>query len=199
MIRALAVLFCLLPLAALGQGLPALYAVTGVASDDVLNVRADPRAAAPLVAALAPDARNVEVLRIENGWGRISLGEAAGWVSMRYLAAQPGGGSDAFPPRLACHGTEPFWSLALTPDAVTFATPEGSTLLHVQERLTSRNHTRRFALMAGSPAMFVTATITPAQCNDGMSDAEFGLAISAVTRMPDGYSLLSGCCTLRGD
>lgn len=190
-------LMLLVPLPALAQGLPALFDVTGVASDDVLNVRSEPRAGAPLVTSLAPDARNIEVVRVQNGWGRVTLIEASGWVSMRYLQPQPGGGTDRFPQRLTCYGTEPGWSLVIGPDAAEFATLEGETLLKVQERLTSRNHTRRFALMAGSPDMFVTATITPAMCNDGMSDTEFGLAISAVTRMPDGYSLLSGCCTLR--
>ncbi|MDQ2094264.1 COG3650 family protein [Rhodalgimonas zhirmunskyi] len=201
MIRALALLL-LLPVSALAQGVmgqtyPALHAVTGVASDDQLNVRSAPRAGSALVATLAPDARNIEVIYTDNGWGRINVGEGAGWASMRYLARQQEDDTPGlFPPRLACFGTEPFWSLDITPDAAKFATPEGESLLHIQDRMTSRNTLRDFAVMAGSTDLFLTATITPARCNDGMSDREFGLHSSAVIRFPDGYQLLSGCCTL---
>ncbi len=71
MIRVLA--FCLLwlPGLALAQSFPALYDVTGVASDDVLNVRAAPNANAQVIAALGPKATQVEVVRTDTSghWG----------------------------------------------------------------------------------------------------------------------------------
>ena len=61
--RALALLLALaLPSGAAAKGLPALHDVTGVAADDVLNVRARPDASAPVLGALTPDATGVEVV-----------------------------------------------------------------------------------------------------------------------------------------
>lgn len=66
---------------------PALYDVSGVASDDVLNIRAEPSADAPIIGTLAHDATNVEIIRDgENGWGLVNTDEGTGWVSFAYLA-----------------------------------------------------------------------------------------------------------------
>lgn len=62
---------------------PALYDVSGVASDDVLNIRAEPSADAPIIGTLAHDATNVEIIRDgENGWGLVNTDEGtAGYPS----------------------------------------------------------------------------------------------------------------------
>ena len=60
MIRVLILLLALaLPLRA--EEFPAAYAVTGVASNDVLNIRARPDAGSAIIGSLAPDATGVEV------------------------------------------------------------------------------------------------------------------------------------------
>ena len=69
----LTLLFLALP--AQAQDFPALYAVTGVAADDVLNIRSRPDAGAPIIGALAPDSTGVEVLGRSGNWALVSAGE----------------------------------------------------------------------------------------------------------------------------
>ena len=70
---------------------PALYSVTGVAGDDVLNIRLEPDATAEAVGSLPPDATNIEVVGLspDGGWGQVIAGEAAGWIKMEFLARSP--------------------------------------------------------------------------------------------------------------
>ncbi|MFD2813860.1 SH3 domain-containing protein [Paracoccus aerius] len=55
--------------------LPTLFDVTGVASDDVLNIRAEPNAKAAIIGTLAPDAFRIEVVEERQGWARVNTGE----------------------------------------------------------------------------------------------------------------------------
>lgn len=198
-LRALALLALLLPGLAAAQGYPALHDVTGVAADDVLNIRSAPDASSPIIGSFSPHSKFIEVVRAEGGWGRINIGERAGWVSLRYLARHPEPPPGSFPEELACYGTEPFWGLDYSAEGVVFSTPDQTRRLHLQSALVSPNHTRKLAILAGSEELFTTITITPARCNDGMSDREFGLSVSVVTRFPEGYRLYSGCCSLKPD
>jgi hypothetical protein len=52
--------------------------VTGVAADDVLNLRTEPRANAPLAGALSPTAAGIEVERRSGGWAYVSASRAVG-------------------------------------------------------------------------------------------------------------------------
>ncbi|MGR3466510.1 MAG: SH3 domain-containing protein, partial [Shimia sp.] len=75
-----------------GQQLPALFDVTGVRADDVLNIRTEPTARAPIIGSFAPDETAIEVLeRSPSGtWGRVRYGEQMGWSSLRFLERRPG-------------------------------------------------------------------------------------------------------------
>ncbi len=123
MIRA-ALVLALLSGSAAAQEMPSLHDVTGVAADDVLNVRSGPDAGSARIGALAPGATGVEVIELSGtGWGRVNVDEGSGWVSLRYLARQPD--QPPVPDRLTCFGTEPFWSLARDGDAARYVTPDG--------------------------------------------------------------------------
>ena len=74
--------------AARAETLPALHNVTGVSAGDVLNVRAEPTAGASVIATLAPDAADVEVVEQRGNWGLVNAGEVAGWA---YLKGREGG------------------------------------------------------------------------------------------------------------
>lgn len=84
---------------------PVPMSVTGVAADDVLNLRAEPWADARKVGELPPDATGVEASRcvavlreriVPEGtagasrWCRVSLGAQAGWANARFLAPVSG-------------------------------------------------------------------------------------------------------------
>ena len=192
MIRLLALLIWLLPGIALAQGYPALFDVTGVASGDTLNIRAAPQASAEKIGEFGPNARDIEVIREEGGWGLVNSGERSGWASMRYLARQEGG-DYALARHLICFGTEPFWSLDIVQGAMaTLSSPDGAgASWNVGLVQGSANRTDRFAI-SGSGAQPLIAIVSAQSCNDGMSDREFGLAID----MMRGGDLYSGCCSL---
>ena len=127
MIRALILWLVLAgPALATQQGWPALFDVTGVAPDDVLNIREAPNAGAPIIGSFAPDAEGVEVIRpnADESWGLVNTAEGTGWTSLAFLERRPGQWNGAFPRIARCLGTEPFWSLSLDEDAVTLSTPQ---------------------------------------------------------------------------
>ncbi|SDD66134.1 COG3650 family protein [Ruegeria marina] len=174
---------------------PALYDVTGVAFNDVLNMRAEPSGSSEKLGELAHDATGVEVvdLTLDGTWGRVNAGEGSGWVAMRYLARRPDHPTLWMTPRLACFGTEPFWSLTIDQgDSARFepladqprTVPAGT----LQPGVGVIN---RFMIALGDNL----AVIRQEQCHDGMSDRAFGLDISLVL---DG-TLYSGCCSLVAD
>ena len=184
-----------LPARATVDGWPALFDVAGVAADDVLNVRAAPASDAAIVATLAPDATDVEVIRPNDthGWGLVNTGEATGWVSLAFLERQPGQFEGAFPPVAQCFGTEPFWTLALDGDAATFSTPDGATDGRVLGRLGSLSRRDRHGLrVALAEGRRIDGVISTEACSDGMSDREYGLAFDFVGT----GGVLSGCCAL---
>lgn len=57
--------------------LPDLFDVTGVNSNDVLNVRSAPDADAEVIGSLDHDARDIEIVAVEDGWGRVNQENAA--------------------------------------------------------------------------------------------------------------------------
>lgn len=109
--------------------LPALFRVSGVAANDGLNLRASASGSAERLGTLPPDAINVEVVELSanQAWGRVNTGEASGWVSMKFLAAQPGPPWYELRIPLTCYGTEPFWHLRIDPAPSTaiLQRPEG--------------------------------------------------------------------------
>ena len=194
--RALAAALTLALLAAPAQAedmLPGLADVSGVATDDVLNIRARPSARAAIIGSFPADAAGIEVVEASDGWLRVALPEASGWISARYARLRPGlWQPDAVPPGLACHGTEPFWGLTLDGDTARFTTPETATRHEGLRILSPEGHApapHRALAAEGLVAMIAPA---PALCSDGMSDALFGLEVGVVV----GTHHLRGCCSI---
>ena len=102
---------------------PSYFAVEGVGADDVLNIRAEPNAAAAIVGSFAHDAAPIEVLALEGGWVYVSTGEGMGWASAAYLReiSLPAFAGSALPDGLVCSGTEPFWGMTLSGAGISFA------------------------------------------------------------------------------
>jgi uncharacterized membrane protein len=172
------------------------YAVIGVASDDTLNVRMAPDSGAAIVGTLSHDASPVEIIRTENGWGMFPVGEYSGWVSMQFLRPidQPMIGDTKVPEGLRCVGTEPFWSATLNTN--------GASASHQNWQ---EDRAYQLTGAARSENSFMTslimledgfAFITPGQCFDGMSDAEFGWNGYFALGGSDRTSVLHGCCAL---
>lgn len=91
---------------------PGYYAVTNVAPDDVLNVRAETRGSSPKLGSFAFNNEIVEIVSTNSArsWGKVRMGEHMGWISMRYLRPTritTFGGTN-IPMGLRCFLEEPF-------------------------------------------------------------------------------------------
>lgn len=184
------------------QGFPALYDVSGVAADDVLNMRAAPDPSAPIVGTLAPDATGVEAVEADadSGWLRVNGGETAGWASPAYLTRQPGQADGAQPALARCFGTEPFWSLLPEGAGWTFQQAGGAaTFLPSGWQGNASGRPDRYGtiLLTGKGAD-VAGTISVAReiCSDGMSDRAYGLTVDLILTGDLGPAHYAGCCSI---
>ncbi|MCB1361588.1 MAG: SH3 domain-containing protein [Rhodobacter sp.] len=184
---------------ALAQDFPALHQVTGVATNDVLNIRAEPSARASIIGSFAPSTTDIEVIGLseDRGWGLVRVLEGGGWVSMRYMVRQ---GTDRWidgTVPMTCAGTEPFWTLAfhLPTNGADFSSPDGGfSLVTDAPDLPRTLYPRTLALpFAGARQGF--AVVRQGLCSDGMSDLPFGLEVQVYWRGGAGGAL-SGCCRL---
>ncbi len=184
------------PVTLLAEPLPALYDVTGVAVGDVLNVRAAPSGNAEKYGELAATAQDIEVTVLNDAgtWGRINIGEGSGWVSMRYLNRHEDNPDYALAHALSCFGTEPFWSAEITQgQGVTVITPETNVDIPGAGLFIPANgRSDLFAIGFADSS----AQVRRAECNDGMSDREFGLQIGLFLRHDHSATLYSGCCSI---
>ncbi len=195
MVRGLALILALVPFALRAEGYPALYDVTGVAINDVLNVREGPDAGSPIIGALPPDATGVEVIQVEGAWALVNADDRSGYVALRYLRRLPAPDWPALEAPLTCLGTEPFWSLQIDPVAgeTRLQTPDAT------EAQTAPIETK-WPGQPWSPAAAVAlpdglAVLAPAECSDGMSERSYGIAVDIFLQM-EGTTRLSGCCRL---
>jgi uncharacterized membrane protein len=197
MLRLITALFVLLAAPVAAQDYPLFHNVTGVAANDVLNVRAAPNAGAPILHVLPPDAQWVEVVEVQGNWGRINFGEGSGWASLRFLTPVADGNLPEYP-YLTCFGTEPFWGLDLTMGAqAVLSQPDGASetfLLGNMRAAAGRPDV--FAVQGSTADADLVVTIAARQCSDGMSDALYGLEGTVVIGGDD-PRVLAGCCSLR--
>ncbi|WP_371155971.1 SH3 domain-containing protein [Jannaschia sp. 2305UL9-9] len=193
--RALAVLLIWLaaPAFATQDAWPALFDVTGVAVNDVLNIRSAPDAGAAILGTLAPDATGVEVIAPNDTetWGQVNVGEGVGWVSLTFLDRRPGQWTYSHPQVTRCFGTEPFWTLHVAPQAA-FLTPAGTTPGTLRSRQTPLANLTRHGLTVDLADRTFRGVLMRNRCSDGMSDRAYGIEVVAF----HGNEMLAGCCTL---
>lgn len=187
--------------AGLAQDLPALHDVVGVAADDRLNVRAGPDGSAPILGALRPDARGIEVtgLSADGRWGQINLGEQSGYVAMRFLAPGAAAPWPTMETGLACLGTEPFWSVAYDPALRTMRLErpaEDAMPLDLVSAVPVSGRSDSLALVLAGPGRTGTAILRAQSCSDGMSDRRFGLDLTLLLTTAEGATAMTGCCSL---
>lgn len=179
---------------------PALYDVTGVASDDVLNVRAGTGASHPIIEALAYNDRDIEIVEVsENGkWGLIGYAGGNGWASMRYLKRQAGQAGPNLPRPLNCGGNEPFWGLQFSRHGNEYSEPGQMphSLTTVWEGIPDGMQPVSYGIKMARGADEINAVITRSQCSDGMSETAYGFEINALLSGALGNRMLTGCCSL---
>ncbi|MEE2567156.1 COG3650 family protein [Hyphobacterium marinum] len=180
---------------------PAWVAVDNVASDDVLNIRADADAGSEIVGTLAPGAGPIEIAATrqigEARWGLVAIQEGSGWINLAY--ASPAEvtmiGDSPIPAGTICAGTEPFWSLELTGEAGIYSDFEierETYEISESESARSRPWPWMFGLRGSGLAL-----LTPELCSDGMSDLPYAWSILLIRHDQTGHALYEGCCRLR--
>lgn len=191
----LVLFFAFVGFAADAQSLPDRYMVSGVASNDVLNIRAEPDAGSEIIGELGPDTLYVEVLRESDGWGYVGATERSGWVSMAFLKPNPAPAND-IPRPMTCLGTEPFWNLSFYPGGAHFnAMGENRRDLKILRESVAPNG---YVIEAQeSPTLTRTIIVNALFCSDGMSGRDFGMSMTMFTEAADGNYVLTGCCTMQ--
>ncbi len=190
-------IWCAMAVAAFAEPFPRLYDVTGVAANDVLNIRAKPSGSSEIIGQLTPHQQNIEVVASDASgrWGLINVGERSGWVAFRFLHATTGNEDYALAPVLSCAGTEPFWWLDVVQgQSAEFSSQSGAAQsLPAGKISVGTGRTDRFLLGLGQSSV---AVISREMCSDGMSDRDFALRIDLVTDADGQQTLLSGCCSI---
>jgi hypothetical protein len=175
---------------------PLLLSVTGVARNDVLNLRAQPDPRSARVGSLAADTTDIAVVgQAVQGldWVMVQKGQARGWASARFLAyGHPLSGT--LPVRLRCAGTEPFWGVEVgygRADA-NLAYDQRRTRLVLATPIPAAARPRLWLIPSASPRDPASFLLVERRvCSDGMSDRSYPFTVSV--RL--GETLLSGCCS----
>jgi uncharacterized membrane protein len=179
---------------------PRYFKVEGVASDDVLNARANPDSSAAIVGSFAHNASPVEVFREQNGWAQVTLDEQMGWVSMRFLkeATVSTIGKSTLPEGLSCGGTEPFWGLTISGGQIRYSNMDHSEQAYAISDADQFHHlgsSTNFVLAQGNGEQ-LTAVISNQMCSDGMSDRDYPRRIDLLSTKTGQTIGQSGCCNL---
>lgn len=195
MIRLLVMLLALIPMVLQAEVYPALHDVTGVAADDVLNLRAAASAEAAVIGTLAHDATGVEVIAVQDGWALLNTGDGSGYAALRFLRRTAAPDWPTLEVPLTCLGTEPFWSLQIDPGIgeTRFQTPEDEVPQHAP--ISTSWPGLPWSQVAAVALPHGIAVLSPAECSDGMSDQSYGIAADLFLNRPD-RTRLSGCCRL---
>ena len=187
------------------------YEVTGVASDDQLNMRAHVGEGgavsdATIVGTIPWNGRGLRAtgLAVTIGasvWREVIYGGVRGWVNAHYLKQVRVLYPDGLPLRLSCGGNEPFWSLALSDGAASFDRMGNKTRYSVVSARSATNHRRRWWLRLANGGRRASAVVSlGAACSDGMSDFDYPLEILWLGEDggDDGQGTpMHGCCSLR--
>lgn len=197
----------LLPISASAQEVfvdPLLYDVSGVASDDVLNIREFADASSPIIGAFGPYEGQIEVIGLAPGgrWGLVNFEERSGWVAMRFMT--PSSARTTSPDGFLCNGNEPFWSLAFQPGGAMLAdfSPmgigNGPALMSGWSKAVQNREYGRFGFSGQTGSIGLSGIVSLELCHDGMSDRAYGYAIDLII---DGAErlVISGCCNIRSN
>jgi uncharacterized membrane protein len=191
------------------------YEVTGVAADDVLNVRDGPNHTARKLTEYPPDADSIRVLRRRGGWAevrRAATGPADGWVNAIYLrrsgarkevpqtsrtpasrppdSRTPGKRAAAnLAAPFRCFGAEPFWGLdVLSRTEARFTEPERPEgVPFAVTDIAPRDGGLIFRLTDGRGLGIVQREV----CRDGIGEKPHDFMVRLT--LPQGRTL-SGCC-----
>lgn len=169
------------------------YSVINVRPGDVLNMRASPNPSAAVVATIPHDAGGILVTgrRAAGDWVEVTFQRRRGWVNARFLGLSSG--RYAIPAHLDCAGTEPFWSIRLSPGYAH------ADLMFAERRYQFRitrfhqamNRTDIALVRGAARNASMNLIVRHESCSDGMSDNTYPYSAVALI---SGLRTIAGCC-----
>jgi uncharacterized membrane protein len=188
------------PTLAFAQTLPALFSVSGIEEDGILNIHAEPSSFSQAVESYAWDARDIEIVALDDSgeWGQININETTAWVPMKNMEEQFSAGNTLLPRPLVCFGNEPFWTLDLGNNPFAeLGWLDGVTLrFSGLYTISSESRTGRYMMLAENTGRSLHAFVERKSCNDGMSDRAYGLDMNLLIRDGDKTMYFAGCCSI---
>lgn len=169
------------------------YSVVNVRPGDFLNMRAAPRPDAPVVLTIPFDAEGIQLTGRRSGgnWVEITFQRRRGWVNAHFLGLASG--RYQIPAFLDCTGTEPFWSIALSPGYakadLMFA--ERRYLFRITRFQQAMNRTDIAHITGRSRNANMSLIVRHEVCSDGMSDTRYPFSAVALI---SGVNTIAGCC-----
>jgi uncharacterized membrane protein len=170
-----------------------VYSVVNVRPGDFLNMRAQPNPTAPIVATIPHDATGIALTgrRANGGWVEATFQRRRGWVNGHFLGLASG--RYEIPAYLDCTGTEPFWSISLSPGYaradLMFA--ERRYLFRVTRFQQVMNRTDIAHIKGSARGANMSLIIRHETCSDGMSDTRYPYSAVALI---SGVNTIAGCC-----
>jgi uncharacterized membrane protein len=169
------------------------YSVVNVRPGDSLNMRAQPHLNAPIILTIPHDATGIVLTgrRSAGDWAEVTYQRKRGWVNARFLGLASG--RHEIPAFLDCAGTEPFWSIQLTPGMaradLMFA--ERRYLFRITRFQQAMNRTDIAHIRGASRAASMSLIVRHESCSDGMSDTNYPYSAVALI---SGIHTIAGCC-----
>ncbi len=169
------------------------YSVVNVRPGDVLNMRAQPSATARVVATIPHSATGIVLTgrRATADWVEVTYQRHRGWVNAHFLGLASG--RYEIPAFLDCTGTEPFWSIRLTPGYahadLMFA--QRRYLFRISRFQQAMNRTDISHLRGIARGANMSLIIRHESCSDGMSDTNYPYSAIALI---SGTHTIAGCC-----
>jgi uncharacterized membrane protein len=169
------------------------YSVVNVRPGDTLNMRAQPNPNAPVVFTIRHDATGIALTgrRAAGEWVEVTYQRRRGWVNGRFLGLASG--QYEIPAFLDCAGTEPFWSIQLTPGLaradLMFA--ERRYLFRIARFQQAMNRVDIAHIRGTSRTASMSLIVRHERCSDGMSDTDYPYSAVALI---SGVNAIAGCC-----
>jgi len=181
---------------------PQLGNVINVASDDVLNIRLEADHTSEIIGTLAPAARDIEIVSVDEtgDWGLVNSGEGSGWIRLSFFEIPEQPRWHEFETPMTCFGTEPFWDFNLNIGASEAVYTDYDSQAHPYpidwiSGIAARPH-GTIGMGSNDPTGGFSAVIENQMCHDGMSDRENALRIRLFIQMNGEAFGLDGCCGL---
>lgn len=174
--------------------------VAPLAEGETLNIRAEPRGDAPVVATLKPGAlvaSTGERATSATAWIRVGQGEVQGWAAERFLLPAPIRTLDdaSLPIAGACGGFEPMWSLRWTGLEITFDQLGGASATRPVTRAVPAEGRLTALLEAGAdPADRWLFRYEDAECRELPVDAPLWGRGALIITEGGVTRWLTGCC-----